>query len=238
MARLTADLKRLGALTGDEIARMWALFEAHYDAVSEARFQADLAEKDAVLLERDPAGEIQGFSTYRLIEGADGAPRCLYSGDTIIHPDWWGRNDFAEAWLRNAGRIAAESADPLYWLLIVKGHRTYRYLPLFAKVFVPRAGIAPVDLLALRDRLARARFGDCYDAEAGIVRFPEPRGQLRADLAAPAAKDRARPDVAFFLATNPGYVRGDELVCLTRLSADNLTPIARRAFEQGFQGAG
>ncbi|MBL8551690.1 MAG: hypothetical protein JNJ73_17010 [Hyphomonadaceae bacterium] len=230
MARLTADLKRRDALTGEEIARMWALFEAHYDAVSEMQFRADLEEKDAALLERDPSGAIQGFSTYRLIEGS---PRCLFSGDTIIHPDWWGRNDFARSWLENAGRIAAAGPEPLYWLLIVKGHRTYRYLPLFAKEFVPRAEAATPALVELRDRLARGRFGDWYDAEAGVVRFPEPRGQLRAALAAVPEKDRARRDVAFFLGANPGYVRGDELVCLTRLAPDNLTPIARRAFEAG-----
>jgi hypothetical protein len=50
-------------------------------------------------------------------------------------------------------------------------------------------------------------------------------------------KDQGRPEVRFFLAANPGYVRGDELLCLCRLAPDNLTPIARRAFEQGMREA-
>ena len=46
----------------------------------------------------------------------------------------------------------------------------------------------------------------------------------------------ARPETAFFLASNPGYVHGDELVCLTELSTENLRPIARRVFQKGLAG--
>jgi hypothetical protein len=34
--------------------------------------------------------------------------------------------------------------------------------------------------------------------------------------------------VRFFLARNPGFVRGDELVCWTSIADDNLTPAGRR----------
>ena len=36
------------------------------------------------------------------------------------------------------------------------------------------------------------------------------------------------PHIAFFLDRNPGFVRGDELVCLTRIDDRNLTPAGRR----------
>ena len=36
------------------------------------------------------------------------------------------------------------------------------------------------------------------------------------------------PHIAFFLERNPGFVRGDELVCLTRIDEQNLTPAGRR----------
>jgi hypothetical protein len=239
MAKLSAENRRVDALAEREIAAMWGLFAAHYEAVTEARFRSDLREKDALILLRDPAGAIQGFSTYQLIEAEGGALRCLFSGDTIISPAWWGRNDFALAWIQNAGRIAAAAPrTPLYWFLIVKGHRTYRYLALFAKDYEPHPGAPRAELVALRDRIARAKFGDWYDARTGVVRFPEPRGQLRSELAGVPEKDRARPEVAFFLAANPGYVRGDELVCLCLLSPENLRPIARRAFEHGMRDAG
>jgi hypothetical protein len=234
MTKLAAQIRPVESLGAAAMAQMWGLFAAHYDCVEEAQFRADLAEKDAVILLTDPAGAVQGFSTYQVLEGT---PRSLFSGDTIIHCAWWGRHDFAGAWLRNAGRIAAAGTGPLYWLLIVKGHRTYRYLPVFAKEYAPRADGAAGELLALRDRLAQAKFGACYDAASGVVRFPLSRGQLRPELAAVPEKDRDRPEVAFFIAANPGYAAGDELVCVCRLAPDNLTPIARRAFEAGLHDA-
>jgi hypothetical protein len=39
-----------------------------------------------------------------------------------------------------------------------------------------------------------------------------------------SAGELADPDVAFFVAANPGWVRGHDLVCLTRLSPDNVRP--------------
>jgi len=36
------------------------------------------------------------------------------------------------------------------------------------------------------------------------------------------------PHVAFFLARNAGFVRGDELACLALIDDSNLTPAARR----------
>jgi len=233
MTRLKAAICTISALAEADKAALWALYAAHYDAVDEARFRADLSEKDALVTLRDPAGALKGFSTYQLIDAADadGPARFLYSGDTIIDPAWWGRNDFAQAWLHQAGAIAARAPTPLYWLLIVKGHRTYRYLSVFAKTFTPRREGAPADLEALRDTIAALKFGPSFTR--GLVRFSQSRGQLKPALAEIPAKDRARPEVAFFLAANPDYARGDELVCLCRLAPDNLQPIARRAFEAG-----
>jgi hypothetical protein len=36
------------------------------------------------------------------------------------------------------------------------------------------------------------------------------------------------PHVRFFLERNPGHVAGDELVTVTSLASDNLTPAGRR----------
>jgi hypothetical protein len=41
------------------------------------------------------------------------------------------------------------------------------------------------------------------------------------------------PHVAFFLNRNPGWRRGDELVCLTEIAFENLTPAGRRMWLRG-----
>lgn len=237
---LTSQVKAVHCLSPRDIARMWAVFRAHYEDVRKDAFDRDLAEKDAIVVLRDEKGVIQGFSTFRVLEedGPLGTAHFLYSGDTIIDQAHWGRNDFALTWIRHAGRLAASAPQGgLYWFLIVKGHRTYRYLPTFAFDFYPNwRAPTPAPIKEVIDRLGQMRFGADYDPSAGIVRFTAPHGRLRPDLAEIPEKDRRRPEAIFFTSANPGYTRGDELVCLCRLTAENLKPIARRAFLAGKDG--
>jgi hypothetical protein len=111
------------------------------------------------------------------------------------------------------------------WLLITSGFRTYRFLPVFWRWFVPRHdGAADC---GLRDRLAAARFGAGFDPATGIVRLAAPQ-RLRAGFReVPSGRERD-PHTAFFLEANPGWAAGDELACLCELADDNLTPAGRR----------
>jgi hypothetical protein len=229
------------SLTQGERRAMFALYERYYDASSWDLFARDLAAKDRVIVLRDEAGALQGFSTLALYERtfAGRRARVIFSGDTIVDESHWGQQALAGAWLAHAGAVKAEQPDvPLYWLLISKGHRTYRYLPTFSLAFHPSPD-GPHDpaLAALRDFLARDRFGEDFDADAGVVRFPESRGHLRDDFADVPEAHRRLPAVQFFLACNPGYARGDELVCVCELALSNLRPVARRAFASGMRAA-
>lgn len=115
------------------------------------------------------------------------------------------------------------STSRLWWLLLTAGFRTYRFLPLFWKEFHPRYDAEPSGAIDRRmTELARDRFGDRYDAEEGIVRFTCPY-RLRPELAETPRGKRDDPHVAYFLSRNPGYVDGDELVCLTEITPNNLT---------------
>lgn len=220
-----------------DIREMYALYADHYDATSFELFLKDLRAKDFALTIRNGEGSIVGFSTLAIINAdVGGAPiRAIYSGDTIIHRAYWGTQALSFNWLRFAGSIKAQAPDlPLCWFLIVKGHRTYRYLSAFSKDFYPHWSnpTTPWARTVIHS-LARQRFGDAFDAERCVVSFPESRGHLKPALADVAADEALRPDVAFFLRQNPGYRRGEELVCLTELALDNLRPLARRVFAQG-----
>jgi hypothetical protein len=235
--QLNARTRPVAALTTAERTRMYAIYAAHYDATNERRFGADLDAKDLVLTIHDESHEIQGFTTLKLIECTTGdrPARAIYSGDTIIDRAHWGSQILAFNWIRLAGEIKrADPETPLYWFLIVKGHRTFRYLSAFSRVFHPHWE-APVPAIerALMDRLAQDRFGNHYLPARGVVHFPRSHGHLKPDLAEITSVEAARSDVGFFLAKNPGYRRGDELVCLTELSADNLRPLARKQFLAG-----
>jgi len=235
----TPQSVEVAALGEADRRAMYALYRRYYDASSWQLFAADLAAKDHALLLRDEAGAVQGFSTLAVYERTfDRRPvRVIFSGDTIVDERHWGQQALALAWIRLAGGIkAARPEVPLYWLLISKGHRTYRYLPAFSRAFHPSPDAATeADLAPLRDFLACDRFGAAYDAAAGVVRFAESRGHLRAEYADVPDAHRRLPEVAFFLARNPGYARGEELVCVCELRAETLRPLARRAFAAGAQ---
>jgi len=223
----------IAQLSESQQQAMLALYQRHFDATDDARFRADLSDKDHVLLLNDEDGVLRGFSTLalytRVFEGQ--GVRVLFSGDTVVDEASWGQQALAFAFIRLAGQLQAAALEPLYWLLISKGHRTYRYLSAFSLDYDPSPE-RPIsaERQQLMSFLARDRFGSAYDAQRGVISYPQSHGHLRADLAKVPAIHAHLPEVAFFLARNPGYCRGEELVCLCPIRADNLRPMARRAF--------
>lgn len=218
------------ALSVAEREEMFALLTRHFDGVTRAQFDTDLAAKNWVIALRRDA-QLVGFTTLRVTSSAfRGEPiTAIYSGDTIVAPEAWGTPALARAWIAGVNRLRAESPSRrCYWLLLTSGFRTYRFLPVFWREFFPRYDAAPPT--ARRElivHLAREGYGDHFDRATGIVRFPRPQ-RLRGPLAAVPIGREANPHVAYFLARNPGHERGDELVCLTEISDANLTDAGRR----------
>ncbi len=231
---MNALLHRVADLLPEQRAEMRALLARHFDGVVDEVFDADLAEKDWVIRVVD-GGALVGFSTLLLYpytwRGEELTVVC--SGDTIVDPAVWGSSGMPRTWIDAVRRLhAAHGRGRLVWLLITSGFRTYRFLPVFCRDFHPRHDAPiPPDVAALRDALARDRFGAAYCAATGVVRFPHPQ-RLRPHLAAPGER-LADPHVAFFHRANPGHARGDELVCLTDLSDANLNRAGLRMVRTG-----
>ena len=218
---------------------MYALHDRYYGGARQNDFERDLAGKSHVIELRDDVG-LRGFSTLCLqrYAVAEETGLALFSGDTIIEREFWGEQALARGFCRFAGRVRGEHPKvPLFWFLISKGYRTYRYLQAFARRYYPHPVMpTPPDMQRRMDALAHARFGNCYSRETGIVRLPTP-AYLRSPWNAVRPALHARSEVRFFLERNPGYVNGDELVCITELRGENLRSIAAREFELGLADA-
>jgi hypothetical protein len=222
---------RRSELSSQDRADMLGLLDVHFTGVECEVFEADLAEKNWIILLRDDEGRLLGFSTlltYRT--RIAGEPlRVVFSGDTIVDSSAWGSFALPRTWIESVWKLHdPASKERLLWLLITSGFRTYRFLPVFLRRFHPHyAAPTPPDRQQLIHALARERFGAAYDAESGVVAFPKPQ-PLRGTLAEiPQGKLRNR-HVDFFARSNPGWVKGDELVCLAELSPSNLTRAGRR----------
>lgn len=225
---------RVGEIPEHVVDQMAALYLNHFDGASHALFCGDLGDKDeAILLYRH--GGLCGFTALKTFSDDWNGRRIriVYSGDTIVSPPHWGQQALAFAWIARIGEIKREMPEcPLFWFLLVKGHRTFKYLSVFGKSFFPHWSAPRADLKCLADRLAVARFGDYYDSNAGVVRFPESRGHLKREIAEPSPEEMRRISTRFFLERNPGYRLGHELVCICELEAANMKPLAARIFSK------
>ncbi len=241
MSQIAVTVYKRADLGELEIAAMYALFADYYAETTVAHFRADLDEKTHVILLYTES-KLCGFSTLTVLEPAknpdeDELPyRALFSGDTIIHRDQWGEQGLALAFCNLAGQLKAQQPNrPLYWFLISKGYRTYRYLHLFSKDYWPsyRKENMP-ELQGVLEVLARQKFGAYFDAATGIIQFPHSRGHLRPDWTKIRPNLLDRPEISFFLKRNPYFAEGAELACITSLEASNLRSAAHRAFVAGF----
>lgn len=228
---MIAHLVRRADLTHSDREAMFRLLAEHFEGVEPRTFDRDLDEKNWVLLFTDP-GALKGFSTLLAYDTQHRGERIsvVYSGDTIMHPDGWSTSALPRSWIAavRALRESSLGGTRLYWLLLTSGFRTYRLLPVFWREFYPRHDAAtPATVDELLSALALERLGSRYDGARGIVRFPTPQ-VLTAPLQDVPAGRLADPHVTFFLERNPGWSRGDELVCLTEIAFENLTPAGRR----------
>jgi len=221
------------SLTSTQRSAMYELLCDHFEGVTRAVFETDLAEKDWVVLLEDATARLRGFSTFCMYteQTPEGSPTTIvYSGDTIVDRSAWGTPTLPRSWIHAVYKVHATHfpGTKLFWLLITSGFRTYRFLPVFWRSFYPRFDEpTPAETQNWLQQIATNRFGQTYNPATGIVRLPSPQ-RLRGELRVVPIEKQADPHVAFFIASNPGHVDGDELVCLADLSREHLTPAGRR----------
>jgi hypothetical protein len=224
------------ALTLDERRQMYALLGRYFSKTDRTMFDADLREKESVILLRDgQSGRIQGFSTLmRMTRCVDDKEIvAFFSGDTIIDREYWGETVLSRIWgqtvLSEADRLLVERPTAsVYWFLICSGYKTWRFLPVFFRQFYPNPEVpTPPHIRRILDTLGITKFGDQYLPGRGIVRFDRAT-PLRRGVAEITEERLRDPNVAFFARVNPGHAEGDELACLAELSRSNLTRAAER----------
>jgi hypothetical protein len=219
----------LDPATRDGMAR---LYLDHYDGSNHSIFFGDLANKEEVLLVH-AGDELVGFTTMKILEREllGRRIRVIYSGDTIVERKHWGQQALACEWIARMGVIKRERPQlPLFWLLLSKGHRTYRYMQVFGKSFHPHWSEERKDLKALADALALELFPRDYNPETGVVEFGQSRGHLKPEIALPRGKTQKCEGVRFFFERNPGFQRGHELVCLCEIGEHNMKPLTLDLF--------
>jgi len=233
--RLVAEVQSTSGFDDRTVSELFEIYQTYYTSAHPDIFCRDFFSKHHVILLRDHNGLVRGFSTIMswCADTATGPVRFLFSGDTIIERAFWGTQALPLKLLEYAGTIkAADPVHQLYWLLITKGHRTYRLMSAFAHRFFPsRREDTPDDIQALMRLAGKRQFGGAYCEETGIVSLVDDRSALKAEY---DSDRRKNPEASFFVLKNPHYRDGDELLCLCALEYDNLRAPARTQFLKGF----
>lgn len=229
---LQSDLVETAHLTVEETSSMFRLMEQYFEGVDREKFANDLREKRWVILLRDPVNvKIRGFSTITLMETvvAGKGVKAFYSGDTIIDRACWTPFSLEKEWTPLVFSHALADPDSVwYWFMVCKGFRTYKYFPVHFHQFWP----SPDEELPAFERqvletLATSRFGHFYNPESQVITCPADY-RLRpgvGDISPEKSKNRY---VRFFESSNPGWLAGEELACLTPLRLINIKSALRR----------
>lgn len=233
--KLHSHIRNPQKLTTADISEMYGLMERHYENISYEAFMRDLAEKDWIIELREVGTEtLCGFSTQMLLECECGGAQAtaLFSGDTIVDKEHWGSSSLAIAWGQLAVQVISLYPDrDLYWFLICKGFRTYRFLSVFFQEFYPCWNRTfPPDMKQLLDSFATSKFGVSYDPQRGVLHADANAYRIKpaVDMLSDSRND---PHVKYFLERNPHYDQGDELCCLTPLKIENFSLAARRLMD-------
>jgi hypothetical protein len=226
--------QEIDAATREE---MFQLMDFHYANTFHEVFIRDLEKKTDVIMLYDPQGSrLVGFSTQKIFRFSlkDEEILVLFSGDTIIMKEYWGSLQLSLAFGKLMVDAIHHNPDiEFYWMLISKGVRTFKFLPAYFIEYYPKYGIPiPVRIKQLIDGLACYLYPLQYDPEAGVVRALPDGQYLREDFQ--QFKADGNKDVNDFFILNPGFSKGDELVCLTRLSIENIRPFIKKALERAY----
>ena len=215
------------------VSAMWQLYADFYDHVTYEAFQDDLAEKAFVFVGTDAgSGELAGFSTavfyHHHYRGR--SVGIYFSGDTIFRPRYWGQTAIHRAVTKQLLKWKLRHPlEPLYWHLICSGFRTYLSLVRnFPTHWPHHAHPSPPWERGLIDSICRARYGSAWKQERGVVSFGEEQPVLKSAVAPITPDVLALPEVAFFVARNPGYRQGDELAMIARVDAGAMLGMAAK----------
>jgi hypothetical protein len=231
----TGQLVRTAEITPSQREEMFALMEFYYEGIERATFDADLDEKEWVIqIFDEETNRLKGFSSQMLLEVeiSGRTVHALFSGDTIVDSDARRERSLFQVsgWFVRSLMSTYPDVE-LYWFLISKGYKTYRFLPLFFHEFYPRYDLpTPTRFAAVIDALAGYKFPAAYDPALGIVKASPCSSRLRPGMA-DITPDRLRddPHVRFFAERNPRHALGNELCCIAPLTPANFTPAAYRA---------
>lgn len=213
----------------EDFEEIWEFFSQFVDRSPE-EFIAKLAKTDEIGCARNANGKIVAFWAFAYVDvHRDGVHH------RVMYTVWGG----ADPSVRNTGvtRLAGFGAlvrqrvrypaAKLYWFFTASTINSYRFMAATLPDYYPRPDRRlPDDLQALCKATAEQLGGDNWDLERGVlVRNGE---VLYREGVVQAGSARLEPIEAVYAQLNPHQARGDSLLCICPLHADNVRALVAR----------
>lgn len=218
--KLLSKTIKISSLYDSQIVEMFKLFEIFYENVSFERFEHDLRAKSRVIIMLDKEKRIQGFSTLYDFDFLHHNKnyRILFSGDTIIAPDYWGTSALTMEFLKNMIILKAKyPTRPVWWFLISKGYKTYLLLANNFINYYPRYDReTPREHQSLIEELSEKLYPGKYNKQTGVIEFNAEEHEHLRETIAPITHELMEkyPKIKFFQSKNPDWKKGCELACI------------------------
>ena len=221
---MTFTIENISNLLNIHIQVMFNLMHQYYENFRYDKFVEDLNKKDKVILLWDGDG-ICGFTTLELmpIEVEQKEIIGVFSGDTIVDQSKPVGLGLQKGFSTFIYQLLQTEEREIYWFLICKGYKTYRYMSIYFNAYYPNpASETPEFEQKIMHSYAMKKYGHAYNKTSGIIINQGKNDYLKAGVAPVDEKAMLNPVTRFFIEKNPGHERGDELVCLARFSQENL----------------
>jgi len=231
---LVARYRPLRSISACDAHAMYGLFSQYYGNATADIFLRDLSAKNGAVIVRERGSKtIRGFTTIKRLELKDGSRKAIgiFSGDTILHPDFWGDRALKDGFARYM--ISEMLTSPLtrvYWLLISKGYKTYMLMAQNFRNYYPRHDRSDDGRLkALTQQYVDVLFPGKFDPQRGILDFGDGAQHLRPEVA-PITPEMSGsvPAIAYFEKCNPHWKKGHELPCIAEVSMALVLPYFRK----------
>jgi hypothetical protein len=229
---MNGRIEKMINVSDEDKHSMYEIMAAYYDDVEKTVFLEDMAEKDWCILLCDEKGIIRGFSTQMLLEfQVDGIKvNGVFSGDTIVQREYWGNLELARTFLKFFVQFG-KNYPVFYWFLISKGYKTYKMLPVYFNSYYPRYGMAtPQFEKSVMDAFGQFKYPDQYDSDTGVIHYHNTKDKLKKGVADIDEKRLRDKHIEFFNQINPNHIIGDDLVCMTGISIENLRSCGKKFF--------
>jgi len=231
---MTFTIETITKLSDRHIRAMFDLMNQYYDNVKYDKFLHDLNQKDHVILLWD-GDAIYGFSTLELMPLVVNDKEIIgvFSGDTIVdkcRPVGLGLQKGFSTFIY---QLLEKEDREVYWFLICKGYKTYRYMSIYFHDYYPNQSSDTPDYeQEIMHKYAIKKYDHAYIRESGIIINRGDNDYLKDGVAPADEKAMLNPVNRFFIEKNPGHEKGDELVCLARFSQDNLKDAFSRVIKR------